>query len=46
MKFGNLKCYLCGERFIFTVGEQQFYKQKAFVYSKRCEKCRHKRDEE
>ncbi|MFG6115531.1 RQC-minor-1 family DNA-binding protein [Halobacillus sp. MO56] len=41
-----LKCYECGERFVFTVGEQRFYKEKGFVYPKRCEKCRHKRDEE
>lgn len=41
-----LKCYECGERFLFTVGEQQFYKQKGFVHPKRCEKCRDKRRED
>ncbi|WP_309228320.1 zinc-ribbon domain containing protein [Virgibacillus saliphilus] len=27
-------------RFLFTVGEQQFYKQKGFVKPKRCPSCR------
>ncbi|MFD1037317.1 RQC-minor-1 family DNA-binding protein [Virgibacillus byunsanensis] len=35
-----LKCWKCGDRFTFTVGEQQFYKQKGFVHPKRCEECR------
>ncbi|OIJ14912.1 superfamily II DNA helicase [Anaerobacillus arseniciselenatis] len=35
-----LKCYQCGERFIFTVGEQQFYQQKGFVHPRRCERYR------
>lgn len=35
-----LKCWECGERFLFTVGEQQFYKQKGFVEPKRCPSCR------
>ncbi|WP_373893920.1 RQC-minor-1 family DNA-binding protein [Virgibacillus sp. CBA3643] len=39
-----LKCWECGERFLFTVGEQQFYKQKGFVDPKRCPSCRAKRD--
>ena len=38
-----LKCWECGERFLFTVGEQRFYKQKGFNYPKRCEECREKR---
>lgn len=38
-----LKCWECGERFTFTVGEQQFYKQKGFVHPKRCEECREQR---
>ncbi|MFZ3580248.1 RQC-minor-1 family DNA-binding protein [Virgibacillus sp. DJP39] len=35
-----LKCWVCGERFPFTTGEQQFYKQKGFVHPKRCKECR------
>ncbi|ASK60766.1 superfamily II DNA helicase [Virgibacillus phasianinus] len=37
-----LKCWECGERFTFRVGEQRFYKQKGFVYPKRCTDCRDK----
>lgn len=36
----GLKCWECGNRFLFTVGEQKFYKHKGFVYPKRCPKCR------
>jgi len=39
----RLKCWECGERFTFTVGEQRFYKEKGFSMPKRCEKCREKR---
>lgn len=39
-----LKCWECGDRFTFTVGEQQFYKQKGFDYPKRCDKCRENRN--
>lgn len=35
-----LKCWDCGDHFTFTVGEQQFYKQKGFDLPKRCEECR------
>lgn len=35
-----LKCWDCGKRFTFTVGEQKFYKQKGFSDPKRCEECR------
>ena len=38
-----LKCWECGERFTFTVGEQQFYKRMGFTEPKRCPKCREKR---
>jgi hypothetical protein len=41
-----LKCWLCGERFTFTKGEQQFYKKKGFSYPKRCKKCRNEQDNE
>ncbi|MBT2709143.1 zinc-ribbon domain containing protein [Pseudomonas sp. ISL-84] len=36
-----LKCWICGDRFIFTVGEQQFHKKKGLSLPKRCGKCRH-----
>ncbi|OIJ15332.1 superfamily II DNA helicase [Anaerobacillus alkalilacustris] len=41
-----LKCYKCGERFTFSVGEQKFYKQKGFVLPRSCEKCRDRRYED
>jgi hypothetical protein len=40
-----LKCWECGERFLFTIGEQQFYKQRRFSLPKRCKECRESRDE-
>lgn len=41
-----LKCGVCGERFTFTTGEQQFYKRKVFSYPKRCKKCRNELENE
>lgn len=41
----RLKCWVCGERFTFTVGEQQFFKQKDFQFPKSCKKCRNKRND-
>ncbi|GGJ94718.1 hypothetical protein GCM10007063_16560 [Lentibacillus kapialis] len=41
-----LKCWVCGERFLFTAGEQHFFKQKGFVDPKRCPSCRGKRDDD
>ena len=36
-------CKLCGKTFIFTVGEQEFYKSKNFPDPKCCKKCAKKR---
>jgi superfamily II DNA helicase RecQ len=41
-----LKCWDCGNRFTFTIGEQKFYKSKGFKYPKRCKDCRNKRVDE
>ncbi|WP_268746987.1 zinc-ribbon domain containing protein [Priestia flexa] len=41
-----LKCWVCGERFTFTTGEQQFYKKKGLSYPKRCKKCHNEKDNE
>lgn len=39
-----LVCQDCGKEFIFTVGEQEFYKAKGFDNEpKRCKECRDKR---
>ena len=40
----TLVCQDCGQEFIFTVGEQEFYKEKGFDNEpKRCKACRDKR---
>ncbi|CCJ33440.1 Zinc finger domain [Caloramator australicus RC3] len=37
----NLICKDCGKEFIFTQGEQEFYKEKGFENEpKRCPECR------
>ncbi|MCL2675701.1 MAG: zinc-ribbon domain-containing protein [Firmicutes bacterium] len=37
----TLKCKDCGEEFVFTEGEQQFYQEKGFTNEPtRCPKCR------
>src|SRR5437867_10877409 len=37
----HLKCVDCGEEFIFTVSEQQFYKDKGLTHAPtRCRRCR------
>ena len=40
----TLVCQDCGKEFIFTEGEQAFYKEKGFDNEpKRCKECRNKR---
>ena len=34
----EITCKLCGKTFIFTVGEQEFYKSKNFPFPKCCKK--------
>ncbi|NEZ45794.1 cytochrome C551 [Clostridium niameyense] len=37
----NLVCSDCGNEFVFTEGEQEFYKEKGFENEpKRCPECR------
>jgi CxxC-x17-CxxC domain-containing protein len=37
----RLKCVDCGEEFVFTVGEQQFYRDKGLTHAPtRCRRCR------
>jgi len=46
MEDKTLKCQEsdCGAEFIFTTGEQEFYKERGFdVEPKRCKECRDKR---
>lgn len=39
----EMRCQDCDSAFYFTVGEQEFYKQKGFEAPKRCQKCRRAR---
>lgn len=41
-----MDCVDCGEGFLFSAGEQNFFKTKGFVEPKRCPKCREKRKTE
>ena len=36
----NLACRQCGKPFIFTTGEQEFYKLKELTFPSRCPECR------
>lgn len=40
MEDKTIKCAGCGEEFVFTAGEQEFYQQKGFQEPKKCKKCR------
>src|SRR5262245_46356821 len=40
----TIKCVDCGEDFIFTVGEQEFYREKGLTHwPTRCKRCREAR---
>ncbi len=44
MEDKTLICQDCGQEFTFTVGEQEFYKEKGFENEpKRCKFCRDKK---
>lgn len=41
MEDKTIVCVDCGKEFVFTVGEQEFYKEKGFENEpKRCPDCR------
>jgi CxxC-x17-CxxC domain-containing protein len=42
----TLICRDCGNEFIFTAGEQQFYAERGFVQPSRCPSCRANRRSE
>lgn len=43
----TLKCRECGEEFVFTAGEQQFYEEKGFTSQPvRCPACRKARKQQ
>lgn len=39
----TLKCLECGQEFVWTHGEQQFYQEKGLSQPKFCQICRGKR---
>lgn len=39
----TLTCVCCGDRFVWTAGEQAFYASKELTPPKRCEPCRRAR---
>jgi hypothetical protein len=46
MEDKTLVCVDCGEEFVFTVGEQEFFAEKGFAEPKRCKTCRDKKKAE
>lgn len=36
----ELTCGDCGNAYVFTAGEQEFFAQKGFTVPKRCKECR------
>ena len=36
----SLTCRECGQQFVFTEGEREFYKRKGFASPSRCQECR------
>ncbi len=47
MEDKTLICEECGQEFVFTAGEQEFYKEKVFDNEpKRCKDCRDKKKAE
>ncbi len=43
----TIKCKDCGQDFVFTVGEQEFYEEKGFTNEPvRCKECRDKKKNE
>lgn len=44
MEDKTMKCKDCGSEFVFTAGEQEFYKEKGFQNEpQRCKACRDKK---
>jgi hypothetical protein len=40
----NVTCKDCGQDFVFTAGEQEFFQTKGFSEPVRCKECRSKRN--
>jgi len=46
MEDKNLTCKECGEQFVFTAGEQEFFNERGFKEPERCKPCRDARKAE
>ena len=46
MQDKKIVCKDCGKEFVFTAGEQEFYKLKGFSEPKKCKDCREKAKKE
>ena len=42
----NIQCKDCGQEFVFTAGEQEFYAERNFSEPSRCKDCRNARKAE
>ena len=42
----TLECIKCGDEFIFSAGQQEFFAEKEFNAPKRCKKCIAERKQE
>lgn len=42
----TLTCRDCGQEFVFTAGEQEFYQQRGFSEPQRCRSCRDARKQQ
>lgn len=42
----ELQCQDCGNSFVWTENDQQFYKEKGYTQPKRCKPCREKKKRE
>lgn len=42
----TLTCKICGDTFVFTAGEQTFYRDRGLVEPRRCPACRRVKREE
>ena len=40
------RCLECGKKFIFAIGEQEWFAQRGFEDPRRCKECREKRKAE
>ena len=44
LKAKELTCKICGSSFTFSIGEQEFYRDRQLMEPRRCPQCRRRRD--